>query len=71
MVIPVAPAPGKTAPLTVVDSDTYYIWEGGATSAQYYVNNAGVSAQDGCLWGTSSGNVGNWAPLVSLDIQRL
>ena len=33
------------------------------TSAQYYVNNAGVSVEDGCVWGTSGSGVGNWAPL--------
>ena len=36
---------------------------GGATSAQYYVNNAGVSWEDGCVWGTPGSGVGNWAPL--------
>lgn len=33
------------------------------TSAQFYVNNAGVSLEDGCVWGTAGSGVGNWAPL--------
>lgn len=55
---------GDTKPLAVVDEDTYYKWNGKSTSAQYYVNNAGVSMEDGCIWGDESSQVGNWAPLV-------
>lgn len=63
MVIPTWLEAGSTAPLAVVDEDSYFTWRGGLTSAQYYVNNAGVSVEDGCVWGSSSGTVGNWAPL--------
>lgn len=63
MVIPTVVDAGATSVITVVDQDTYYKWKGGATSAQYYVNNAGVSYQDGCVWGTSGSGIGNWAPL--------
>ncbi|KAK9381174.1 uncharacterized protein V2V93DRAFT_368519 [Kockiozyma suomiensis] len=63
MVIPTVVDGGETQPLTVVDQSTYYQWQGQMTSAQYYVNNAGVSAADGCIWGTSGSNVGNFAPL--------
>lgn len=63
MVIPTVVGAGETSVITVVDLDTYYTWRGGSTSAQYYVNNAGVSYEDGCLWGTSGSGVGNWAPL--------
>lgn len=63
MVIPTVVDAGSSNILTVVDEDTYYKWEGKKTSAQYYVNNAGVSYEDGCLWGTSGSGVGNWAPL--------
>ena len=63
MVIPTYVDAGNTVPLTVVDEDTYYTWEGMKTSAQYYVNNAGVSVEDGCIWGTDGSGVGNWAPL--------
>ncbi|CCE62462.1 hypothetical protein TPHA_0C03090 [Tetrapisispora phaffii CBS 4417] len=63
MVIPLVVDAGSTKPLTVVDEDSYYTWEGLKTSAQYYVNNAGVSVEDGCIWGTDGSGVGNWAPL--------
>ncbi|OBA23642.1 SUN-domain-containing protein [Metschnikowia bicuspidata var. bicuspidata NRRL YB-4993] len=64
MVIPTVVDAGETSILTVVNQETYYTTNsGGKTSAQYYVNNAGVSWKDGCLWGTSGSGVGNWAPL--------
>ncbi|KAI5964538.1 SUN4 [Candida theae] len=63
MVIPTVVDAGSTSVITVVDQDSYYKWRGGATSAQFYVNNAGVSYQDGCVWGTSGSGIGNWAPL--------
>jgi hypothetical protein len=63
MVIPTVVSANGQSVLTVVDEDTYYTWEGKPTSAQYYVNNAGVSWEDGCLWGSASSDVGNWAPL--------
>jgi hypothetical protein len=64
MVVPLQATPGGTFPLTNPDSATYYVWEGKPTTAQYYVNPAGVSVEDGCRWvnpnlPTSSGN---WAP---------
>ncbi|KAK9495929.1 hypothetical protein V1508DRAFT_408861 [Lipomyces doorenjongii] len=63
MVIPTEVDAGATEPLTVVDEDTYYQWQGKLTSAQYYVNNAGVSVEDGCIWGTAGSDVGNFSPL--------
>lgn len=63
MVIPTIVNPGATSPLTCIDSDNYFNWRGMKTSAQYYVNNAGVSQQQGCAWGSASTGVGNWAPL--------
>lgn len=63
MVIPTYVGAGETQPLTVVDQDSYYTWKGLKTSAQYYVNNAGVSKEDGCIWGTEGSGIGNWAPL--------
>lgn len=64
MNVPTLLSAGGSAPVSVVVSDTYFKWQGGRTSSQYYVNNAGVSVEDGCLWGTASGTVGNWAPVV-------
>lgn len=64
MVIPTVASAGGSTVITVVDSDTYYkTYSGAITSAQYYVNNAGVSWEDGCIWSTSGTTVGNWAPL--------
>ncbi len=63
MVIPADVQGGNTLPLTTIDQATYYTWKGLPTSAQYYVNNAGVSVEDGCIWGTPGSGVGNWAPL--------
>lgn len=63
MTIPVDAQPGSTNPLTCPDSSTYYHWQGGSTSAQYYVNPAGVSVKDGCTWGSNANPWGNFAPL--------
>lgn len=63
MVIPTYVGAGQSQPLTVVDQDTYYTWQGMKTSAQYYVNNAGVSLEDGCVWGNAGSGIGNWAPM--------
>lgn len=52
-----------TQPLTCPDGSTYFKWEGKTTSAQYYVNNAGVSTEKGCQWGDGSSPIGNWAPM--------
>ncbi|KAJ5161705.1 hypothetical protein N7492_007097 [Penicillium capsulatum] len=35
------------------------------TSAQYYINTPGVSAEEGCVWGTSAKAVGNWSPYTA------
>lgn len=64
MNIPTRVAAKQTQPISVVDGSTYYQWEGKTTSAQYYVNDAGVDVEKGCVWGTSSGTIGNWAPVV-------
>lgn len=63
MVIPTVVGPGGSSPLTTVDQSTYYTWKGGATSCQYYVNNAGVDWETGCTWGNPGCGYGNWAGL--------
>lgn len=63
MVIPTYVQAGGTEPLTVVDQDTYYTWQGLKTSAQYYVNKAGYTVEEACVWGTSGDDFGNWAPM--------
>lgn len=65
MVVPtLVTANGGEQPMSVVDEDSFFKWSGKKTSSQYYVNNAGVSPQDGCIWGDSDSQVGNWAPLI-------
>lgn len=64
MVVPTLVEAGSKKPMSVVKEDGYYTWKGGKTSAQYYVNDAGVSVEDGCIWGTSGSGIGNWAPVV-------
>ncbi|KAK4557083.1 Beta-glucosidase (SUN) [Recurvomyces mirabilis] len=61
--IPLDTQPGSTNNLTCPDADNYYNWEGGHTSAQYYVNPKGVSASNACQWGSSANPWGNYAPL--------
>lgn len=36
-----------------------------STAAHYYINPPGVSAEEGCIWGTSSNPVGNWSPYTA------
>lgn len=64
MVVPTVVGPGSSKPISCVNEDSYYQWQGKKTSTQYYVNNAGVSVEDGCVWGTSGSGIGNWAPIV-------
>lgn len=63
MVIPTVATAGGSIVLTTVDQDSYYIWNGMKTSAQYYVNNAGIDWTEGCVWGDAGSGIGNWAPL--------
>lgn len=64
MNIPTFLLAGQSKPATVIDGDTYFKKHGLPISAQYYVNNAGVSVEDGCIWGSAELGVGNWAPVV-------
>lgn len=64
MTIPLDTSPGGVYPLTNPDSSTYYQWQGKATTAQYYVNNAGVAVDQACVWNSAlfPTAAGNWAP---------
>lgn len=64
MNVPTLLEAGNSAPVSVVDSSKYFLWKNMKTSTQYYVNNAGVSIEDGCIWGSQGSGVGNWAPVV-------
>lgn len=61
--MPLDSQPGTTQNLTCPAADNYYDWQGAHTSAQYYVNPAGVSVQQACQWGSSANPWGNYAPL--------
>ncbi|CBF71268.1 hypothetical protein AN6697.2 [Aspergillus nidulans FGSC A4] len=61
--IPISLNSGETKEVTCPDGATYYKWEGKTTSAQYYVNPAGTSQEEGCQWGDGSKPIGNWAPI--------
>ncbi|EMC99330.1 hypothetical protein BAUCODRAFT_65876 [Baudoinia panamericana UAMH 10762] len=61
--VPVNTQPNSVSNLTCPDASNYYTWEGGFTSAQYYVNPYGVPVADACQWGSSANPTGNWAPL--------
>ncbi|EFQ29261.1 beta-glucosidase [Colletotrichum graminicola] len=65
MVIATVPQPGQTLELTNPLSSDYYVWDGSPTTAQYYVNKAGYSAEDSCVWKSSLDplGAGNWAPI--------
>ncbi|KAM3418633.1 Secreted beta-glucosidase sun1 [Cercospora zeina] len=61
--VPLDVQPGQTLNLTCPEADNYYTWQGGKTSAQYYVNPAGVPVEDACQWGSPANPWGNYAPL--------
>jgi hypothetical protein len=61
--VPLLASAGGSHPLTCPNGATYFQWEGKTTSAQYYVNNKGVSIEEGCQWGDGSKPIGNWAPM--------
>ncbi|KAI3322231.1 glycoside hydrolase family 132 protein [Xylariaceae sp. AK1471] len=65
MVVPLDVTAGGTFELANVASDNYYVWQGKATTLQYYVNKKGVNAEDGCRWTCASDpeGCGNWAPI--------
>ncbi|KAI1354073.1 beta-glucosidase-domain-containing protein [Xylaria sp. FL0043] len=65
MVIPIDATAGSSSDLANIASDSYYVWEGKATTLQYYVNKKGVSAEQGCRWVCDEDpkGCGNWAPI--------
>ncbi|KAL9103545.1 MAG: hypothetical protein Q9163_001423 [Psora crenata] len=61
-VVPLNTEPRSINVLTCPDASTYFRHDGDPTSAQYYINNQGVSVQNACIWGADGTNMGNWAP---------
>ncbi|KAK7970463.1 hypothetical protein PG996_001108 [Apiospora saccharicola] len=64
MIIPAWAGAGSTAMLANVKSSDYYVWQGSATTLQYYVNPKGVPVEDACRWNSTMAplSAGNWAP---------
>lgn len=56
-------AAGSTQELTCPDASKYYFWKELSTTAQYYINPAGVSVAQACQWGDGSKPWGNFAPM--------
>ena len=61
--VPLTVAAQSTEDVTCPNEESYYKWQGKLTSAQWYVNPAGVDASSACTWGDASSAIGNWAPL--------
>ncbi|KAJ2970625.1 hypothetical protein NQ176_g8097 [Zarea fungicola] len=56
-------APGAKVPVWNPNQSSYFKWKDMKTSAQYYINPAGVPVEKACIWGSaaSTPNTGNWA----------
>lgn len=65
MVIPATANPGETVELCNPLQDEFK-WDDLPTSAQYYVNKAGLSTEQGCVWNSDIDpeGAGNWAPII-------
>lgn len=65
MVLPTLVGAGETVDLYNPYQDKSYVWQGGSTSAQYYVNKKGLGVDQACVWTSPAPNsesAGNWAP---------
>lgn len=60
MLIPNSIAGGDSQTIAVPDADYWAL-----VAAHYYINPLGVSTDDGCVWGSLSEALGNWAPYVA------
>ncbi|KAJ2906088.1 hypothetical protein MKZ38_003125 [Zalerion maritima] len=56
MLIPIAVEPGTTHDVTN-PSQTEYLWKGMKTSAQYYLNNPGLTRDQACTWDSDESNI--------------
>lgn len=66
MVVPAVANPGGSVSICNPSQNKYYIWDGSGTSAQYYINKKGYSAEDACVWNSAIDpkGAGNWSPLI-------
>ncbi|VUC20295.1 unnamed protein product [Clonostachys rosea] len=64
MVIPSYASAGGTVELMNPKQD-FFKWGGAKTSAQYYVNKAGYTIEEACVWESDKDKpgAGNWAPM--------
>lgn len=60
MLIPTSVDDGHQEQLAVPGPDYY-----AQTASHFYVNPPGISADDGCVWGTKDKSQGNWTPYVA------
>ncbi|EAT81986.1 hypothetical protein HBH56_104040 [Parastagonospora nodorum] len=64
MTFPLTLGPGQEGYLASPDLGNYYMWEGKATSAHYYINDQGISEDEACTWAKDGDARGNWAPVI-------
>lgn len=66
MVIPIFAQPGESLEVCNPSQNGYYIWDGKATSAQYYINKKGYNVDDACVWNSAIDpeGAGNWSPVI-------
>ena len=70
MVIPTLVEGKEPVTLAVINSPSYFQWQGTTNGAKmgisshFYVNKAGLSIKEGCIWSTEGSELGNWAPVV-------
>ncbi|KAH3680579.1 hypothetical protein WICMUC_000253 [Wickerhamomyces mucosus] len=60
MLIPTNVVSGGKSTIAVPDQN---YWAG--TASHFYINPPGVSVDDGCKWGSTANDYGNWAPYVA------
>lgn len=63
MNIPLGLQPNEVSGIACPNGATAYKAAGKTTSAQYYVNPAGVDVETACKWGSPDEPYGNWAPV--------
>jgi len=64
MNVPLDAGNGEPVELTVPEASNSYQWRGMKTSAQYYVQPAGLSVEEGCQWHKEGSGKGNWTPMI-------
>lgn len=63
MVIPTLVKPSSEMPLFCPKAEKNFKWKGMKTSAQYYINYAGLKVNEACTWNEPDSGMGNYSPL--------